>query len=156
MKQAILHFHSGDYLLVELPKWVTEITYGGRTKVHFDGVYVDKLIGKLSEVTEEQFARIVQVISNGRISGKPQYRKYNDKTLIPANMWVRSARDSFYSKMEAEGLYAENPRGSFEDAVTAPTGCAARVPEEIAWEDAEEKTFPPDRSFLFRILNQQP
>lgn len=150
MKQAILHFHSGDYLLVELPAGATNVIMYRPFNKHFhlscdlppsrEGVHTIfgtcfpyknfggkknypseiLLIGKLSEVTEEQFARIVQVISNGRISGKPQYRKYNDKTLIPANMWVRSARESFFSKMEAEGLDLD-----------------------------------PDRSFLFRILNKQ-
>lgn len=51
-----------------------------------------------------------------------------------------------------EGWYTENPWGVFEDAVTAPPGCVARVPEESKWEDAEEKTLDPDKTYCFKII----
>lgn len=45
-------------------------------------------------VTEEQAISIVQVISNGRISGMPQYRRHDRDPVkdTPARSWTRDAR----------------------------------------------------------------
>jgi hypothetical protein len=55
-------------------------------------------------VTEEQAASIVQIISNGRISGMPQYRRYDRDNELPARMWTRDARHSLETLLRSKGL----------------------------------------------------
>lgn len=58
-----------------------------------------------SEVTEEQAASVVQIISNGRISGRPQYRRY-DRDLVkdtPAKCWTRDPRHSLETLLASKG-----------------------------------------------------
>lgn len=54
--------------------------------------------------TEEQAASVVQTISNGKISGRPQYRRYDRDNELPARMWTRDARHSLESLLRSKGL----------------------------------------------------
>ncbi len=179
MKQAILHFHSGDYLLTELPAGAygvgqTHVFHGedpityhiegnGDKSFAFKFPGFVELIGKLSEVTEKQFQQIVDSWQRYFPEQHFVYRNYNlpvfrhHLKLMEQN-WDEpfgKATESFYSKMEAEGLYTNNPHGEkpADDDYSFFTDTNLSLKE--AWELAERKTFHPDRSFLFRILNQQ-
>jgi hypothetical protein len=58
------------------------------------------------EATEEIAASIVQIVSNGKISGMPQYRRY-DRDLtkdMPARCWTRDSRHSLETLITSKGL----------------------------------------------------
>lgn len=62
------------------------------------------------EATEDRAANIVQITSSGKISGRPQYRRY-DRDLIkdmPAKCWTRDARHSLETLLQSKGLNTEN------------------------------------------------
>lgn len=54
--------------------------------------------------TEEDAASVVQIISNGKISGRPQYRRYDRDNELPARMWTRDARHSLETLLRSKGL----------------------------------------------------
>lgn len=58
--------------------------------------------------TEEQAASIVQIISNGKASGTPQYRRYDRDNELPARMWTRDARHSLETLLRSKGLDDKN------------------------------------------------
>lgn len=57
------------------------------------------------EVTEAAALAIVQVISNGRISGQPQYRRYDRDPVkdTPARSWTRDPRHGFETLLTSKG-----------------------------------------------------
>lgn len=57
------------------------------------------------EATEEQAAGIVQVISNGKVSGRPQYRRYDRDPVkdMPARSWTRDARHALETLLTSKG-----------------------------------------------------
>jgi hypothetical protein len=64
------------------------------------------------EATEEIAASIVQIVSNGKISGMPQYRRY-DRDLVkdtPAKWWTRDPRHSLETLITSKGL---NPNKNY-------------------------------------------
>lgn len=58
--------------------------------------------------TEEQAASVVQIISNGKISGRPQYRRYDRDNELPARMWTRDSRHSLETLLRSKGLDDKN------------------------------------------------
>jgi hypothetical protein len=56
-------------------------------------------------VLEEQAASIVQIISNGKISGRPQYRRYDRDPAkdMPARSWTRDARHALETLLTSKG-----------------------------------------------------
>lgn len=61
------------------------------------------------ECTEEQAASIVQIISNGKISGRPQYRRYDRGAKdTPARMWTRDSRHALETLLISKGLNPQN------------------------------------------------
>lgn len=54
--------------------------------------------------TEEQAASVVQIISNGKITGRPQYRRYDRDNELPARMWTRDSRHSLETLLRSKGL----------------------------------------------------
>lgn len=104
-----------------------------------------QLIGKLSELTEEQAQTIVFRSRTGK------YKDYKPATvskeadpvgLINAllEMSKNTALESFHSSIEAEGFYMENPIPK-----STPCGCMGPCglvcPYEM-WQDADSKTLP--------------
>lgn len=65
-----------------------------------------QVICTTKEVTEEVAAGIVQVISNGKISGKPQYRRYDRDPVkdTPAKCWTRDPRHALETLLTSKGL----------------------------------------------------
>lgn len=57
------------------------------------------------EATEAQAESIVQVISNGKISGMPQYRRYDRDPVkdTPARSWTRDARHALETLLASKG-----------------------------------------------------
>lgn len=55
--------------------------------------------------TEEQAASVVQLISNGKISGRPQYRRYDRDPIkdMPAKCWTRDSRHSLETLLLSKG-----------------------------------------------------
>lgn len=82
----------------------------------YDVVRVDIFCGDLKDykwpgflfttktATEEQSASVVQIISNGKISGRPQYRRYDRDNELPARMWTRDSRHSLETLLRSKGL----------------------------------------------------
>ena len=58
------------------------------------------------EATEEIATSIVQIISNGKISGMPQYRRYDRDPVkdTPAKCWTRDPRHALETLLTSKGL----------------------------------------------------
>ncbi len=65
-----------------------------------------QLIGTTKEATEDIAKGIVQVISNGGISGQPQYRRYDRDPVkdTPAQCWTRDPRHSMETLLTSKSL----------------------------------------------------
>src|ERR1051325_3208572 len=124
-----------DYWAVEVPEWLDSPTYQIEQSLHeiIDGdgrqdqlvirhtgrscgsplkkIFIDippgtwQIVCTSKEATEEQAASIVQVISNGKISGRPQYRRYDRDPVkdMPARSWTRDARHAFETLLASKG-----------------------------------------------------
>jgi DNA/RNA endonuclease G (NUC1) len=67
-----------------------------------------QIICTSNSILEDQAASIVQVISNGKISGRPQYRRYDRDGELPARMWTQDARHAFETLLASKGLTGNN------------------------------------------------
>lgn len=75
--------------------------------IHFPhGTY--RFLFTTKTATEEHAASIVQIISNGKISGRPQYRRYDRDNELPARMWTRDARHSLETLLRSKNLDDKN------------------------------------------------
>jgi len=170
MKQAILTFDKSEILLVELPEGANTVKvynpfgryfhiscylpsepgfkkafgsyfpfkfFGGRKKYPYD----IKLIGKLSELTETTFMKLVDL--DGRLGW--YYKNYEGGTPYAI------ARQSFFSKLSADGYYTFHPDGEGPD-YTGDANVDKALMED--WEMTQERVFRPERTFLFKILKQ--
>ena len=65
-----------------------------------------QLIGTTKEVTEEVAKGIVQVISNGKLSGQPQYRRYDRDPVkdTPAKCWTRDPRHAMETLLASKAI----------------------------------------------------
>lgn len=165
MKQAILSFGKADVLLrVPDPDqaWVIEnmhpniMTSDGR-----DWEY----LGKLSELTEEHFAEIVDCWQRYFPATHTVYCNYNypveyDAIKGKEQRWSHpfgKARESFVSKMEAEGYYTKNPYAETRLSFSRCSAKDKRVFTDLVKqrrENAEARTFPPDQTYVFIILKK--
>lgn len=65
---------------------------------------------------------------------------------IPVNTFCyKSALDSFISAIEAKGWYWKNPLGDYSQALK-------RHIVSGSWQEAEEKTFHPEKCLIFKII----
>lgn len=64
--------------------------------------------------TEEDAASVVQIISNGKISGRPQYRRYDRDNELPARMWTRDSRHSLETLLRSKELDPNKNYGLIE------------------------------------------
>ncbi len=167
MKQAILSFGKADVLLVQLPENIVRvepsychaiITYDntGYIETEYplgdDSPHVIEPLGKLSTLTEEQFAEIV----DKRGTAYERYMKANTLLRIGGYSSITpTAKKSFLSKMEAEGYFTVNPHGNkpADDDYSFFTDVNITLKE--AWAICEARTFPPDQTYVFIILKQQ-
>lgn len=167
MKQAILTFEKKSVLLVELPEDITNIVVydcplHNCHKIVFTskkqdpgqcggdmvplGHYVE-LIGKLSELTEEQFAEIVDKDRSG-------YKDYDEEGICSIYPFI-GAKGSFLSKLRADGYITEMPEIKEDPSDFGPGwdlgygGFPQRIVEEI--DAANARLFSPDKTWVFAI-----
>lgn len=148
MKQAILNLKK-KLLLVELPEDATNVklrfnrflTYVkpfSKVVQKFDDNI--ELIGKLTDITESQFAELVDRFYNGG------YRDYKDKNSFypdaDTDNFFLSAKESFFSYFESQGVLFENP---LADSISAP--------DIEEWKEEQEKVWILSNCYLFEILN---
>lgn len=91
-KDFALH-HLGDIQKLVFTSAIQDpLGCGGDMTILGPGTW--EIICTSKEATEEQAACIVQVISNGKISGRPQYLRYDRDPVkdMPARSWTRDAR----------------------------------------------------------------
>lgn len=102
-----------------------------------------QLIGKLSELTEEQYEGLVEVDKEN------WWKDYMEKDPEYYPFVFVDAEGSFYSAIEAEGYHVENP-------IPKPTPCGCMGPCGLVcryemWQDAESKTLPANTLIFKRV-----
>lgn len=138
MKQAILTFEKCRVLLKEVSAKEAALLVLPSPETIISG-YSCKPIGKLSELTEEQLTEIVDTHINSKGKGYRHYWKDNGFVPRGFNAIHKSAKQSFLSKLEAEGSTTyETPKvlSDSENSLSA---------EEL------ERNFQPSRTWVFTI-----
>ena len=155
MKQQIIELKK-KLLLVELPEGAKgiEISVLGdimyRHKLGLDilwqsnGSEVKNLVGKLTDITEEQFAVFTPYAPE--IVG---YLDYGDNGNISFN----TAEESFFSKLEADGVCFSNPLEAEKKAYLFKGSENSWGPDDLKrWQEAEEKVWDINNCWLFEII----
>lgn len=158
MKQAILTFKKAKIIIIELPDDLDRfiMAYGNcigwldkegmcctEQPLGEDSDESLELIGKLSELTEEQFAEIVDKDRSG-------YKDYDEEGICSIYPFI-GAKGSFLSKLRADGYYTENPAGPIDECVISAPGSGPYEYEMAMWNRGEEKIFSPDKTWVFTI-----
>lgn len=109
-----------------------------------------QLLGKLPDISEEQASTIVEYFTTDEDFGKEVvFRDYLEKTFHG------TALESLDSLLEANGVLFENPLGEKPKQINASIGGLSHKRYEYNkkklndWEDAQEKVFDKERTFLF-------
>lgn len=177
MKQAILNLKK-KLLLVELPEGITDVhinkevyknkvSYRTQTSLHFIETKEDllsdncEIIGKLTDITESQFAEWVDKFNNGAFRNyKDEYPFYPD---FDTDNFFLTAKESFFSYLEKEEILFSNPLGkrpkrmvAFMEADFYTENDLEEIREyEILlkeWQEAESKVWDINKCYLFQIL----
>lgn len=153
MKQQILNLKK-KLLLIEI---------GGELSTEFLAIMNEhgmaEILGKLTDITEEQFAEWVEKFYDGAI------RDYREGSFDPADdlaNFCLTAQESFFSYLELQGIYFGNPYGE-EPFVPfyAPYGMTieeynlelrAAEYKKGEWQEAEEKVWSKDNCYIFEII----
>ena len=165
MKQQIIELKK-KLLLVELPEGVMQIGYSmfdNKGNCHLEYYTKDKgciktdvvidinseSYGKLTDIKEDQFSEWVEIkrISFGRIS----YHDYQNK-----DKWLyakSTAKESFFSKLEADGVCFSNPLEAEKKAYLFKGSENSWGPDDLKrWQEAEEKVWDINNCWLFEII----
>ena len=169
MKQQIIELKK-KLLLVELPECyvVVSVFPPKRTLTTWNenGQYItEKLdfdvdeIGKLTDITESQYQQWVDKFNNGAYRNyKDEYPFYPD---FDTDNFYLTAKESFFSKLQADEIYFENPLGekpvldkeSLWGNPEQDTQVFAALNYQIdKWEEAESKLWGINRCWIFEIL----
>ncbi|MGN6417775.1 MAG: hypothetical protein ACTHMC_09805 [Pseudobacter sp.] len=174
MKQAILTFEKCRVLLVELPKGAYGVgqqhIYHGENPItyHMEGEG-DKnygfyfpgfvhLIGKLSELTEEQAREIVDSWKRYFPETHSVYRNYEypieyDHVKGMEQRWslpFGKSVESFLSKLRADGYHTENPAGTYEECCPS-LDVNSHAYERSQFDLGDSLTFSPDKTWVFTV-----
>jgi hypothetical protein len=104
-----------------------------------------KVLGALSDLTEEQFAECVD--SDGHY-GVMMFRNYK-QTSMPLYDEQISVIESFYSLLESEKVYTENPCGTEKPEPCYKVLWDAEGDELVEeWEEAQKRTIDPSRTII--------
>jgi len=166
MKQQILNLKK-KLLLVELPEGNNPneflLTWDSGDIFHSKLLEVD-LIGKITDIAEEQFN---QWVKDG--SYMKTFWNYLKNDTHKSNQ-LQTAKDSFFSYLEKEGIYFENPiekpiieeygyfderdaEGHFYKSYWESEDGEETWSEAIhLWQEAEQKVWNRDNSYIFQIL----
>lgn len=180
MTPKIIELKQAPVVLVELPeresigklelKWDSPLM-GGNHKVHLlnNRRYIgtlglakhfneDSILGILSDLTEEQFEECVD-------KEEFYYKCYTDQEEIKEDgrisllVGFSIAKDSFYSLLESENVYTENPVGEtppdIRDFIDCgdPSDYSNAYDKAVSnWEEAQSRTIDPTRTVILLKL----
>ena len=168
MKQQIIGLNK-KLLLVELPERAKFISIEG-DKLYYYQEFLGikniksyrklsemcKYIGKLTDIKEEQFDGLV---FRSKIVG---YKDYNhkDKQLDKLGLFnallemkFKIAKESFFSKLEKDEIYFTNPLGEFPTKHNTGLEYGMEyISKQASWEEAQEKVWDKERTWLFEIM----
>jgi len=158
MKQQILNLKK-KLLIVELPEGASNIrAYNG--SIHYDILInteaptnllakVKNLIGKLTDITEEQFKEWVESF------GQNGYMNYLSGSQY-SELLKSTAKESFFSYLEKEGIYFENllprPADVLEKIELLPFPSPVGYQMQKEWQEAEQKVWNEDLIYIFQII----
>jgi len=160
MKQQILNLKK-KLLIVELPEGASNIrAYNG--SIHYDILInteaptnllakVKNLIGKLTDITEEQFKEWVESF------GQNGYMNYLSGSQY-SELLKSTAKESFFSYLEKEGIYFSNPLGKKPSEIDIMRASWFDNPitdedrKVWAWQEAEEKVWNKNNCYIFEII----
>lgn len=157
MKQQILNLKK-KLLLVEIESF-DPVKIIHEKNVSYFGQKME-LVGKLTDITEEQFKEWVEKFNNGAV------RDYREQVLLfdPADdlaNFCLTAKESFFSYLEKEGIYFENLLGEKpilnEDNLWGnaeqDTQVFAALNYQIdKWQEAEQKVWNKNNCYIFEII----
>jgi hypothetical protein len=100
--------------------------------------YSYKSIGKLTDITESQFTKLV--------SGVIEYGKQENHPI-----WT--AKKGFFSKLTEDKIYFKNPLGEFPTKQNTGLEYGMEYISKVQrWEEAESKVWDINRCWIFEIL----
>lgn len=139
MKQQILNLKK-KLLLIEI---------GGELSTEFLAIMNEhgmaEILGKLTDITEEQFAEWVECFGIGRWRNyliESQYIEYLKPT----------AKESFFSYLESQGVYFSNPLGKKPDGTPILFSQRNGALELLEWQEAEQKVWNKNLIYVFEII----
>jgi len=164
MKQQIIKLKK-KLLLVELPEGYDTVYLEDNKKLFYKNLYMEgvgaphiiwlleesKKIGKLTDITEEQFEKWVDGIQ------RDDYELFWKYTKPKDGYWLETAKESFFSKLEAEEIYFSNPHDKPEDHFYTSYWEKENGEQEwneaiSEWQEAESKVWNKDNTYIFEIL----
>jgi hypothetical protein len=117
-----------------------------------------QLIGKLTDITEQQFAEWVPNSFNSLGNGIYEYADYCNNEIC----MLSTAKESFFSYLESHGIYFGNPFGKIEPELSEDDlwGDMAQDSQVYAgilykkdkWQEAEQKVWSKDSCYIFEII----
>jgi hypothetical protein len=161
MKQQILNLKK-KLLIVELPEGCllpnvikgSILYYYVEVKQDVDycslpeGNY--KEIGKLTDIKESQFAEWVEAYT----SLENRFRNYTTPAYI--EFLMKTAKESFFSKLQADEIYFENPLGKKPHLgmfIEQKGNCVKDYDKAFnEWREAQQKVWDINRCWIFEIL----
>jgi hypothetical protein len=104
-----------------------------------------EIVGKLNDIKEGEFEQWVAD------NGLGCYDNY--KGIVDNKYTCLTAKESFFSYLEAQGIYFENPLGEKPKTKTTPYVIKIADASELkAWQEAEEKVWNLNNCYIFEIL----
>lgn len=145
MKQQILNLKK-KLLIVELETF-DPVKMIHEKNVSYFGQKM-QLIGKLTDITEEQFKEWVE--STVCYIGSSEHTEcyYNYHKGSPFS----TAKESFFSYLESQGFYFSNPLGKKPDGTPILFSQRNGALELLEWQEAEEKVWSKDNCYIFEII----
>jgi hypothetical protein len=154
MKQKILNLKK-KLLLVEIEPFDSAKIINEKNVSYFGQKM--NLIGKLTDITEEQCIEWVPNSFNSLGNGIYEYADYcnNEICMLP------TAKESFFSYLEKEGIYFENPHKfpliTDKEFYDEPYSGLGFYPEIYGhaikrWQEAEDKVWKLNNTYLFEII----
>lgn len=157
MKQQIIPGLKKKLLLVEFPEGASKIEISVLGDIMFekgssldvlwlpDDILVKKLIGNLTDIKEEQFTEYVEKEFD-------TFRDYTQEDSV-GSFVVNTAKESFFSKLEADGIYFENHLSEFPTKKNTGLEYGMEYISKVAsWEEVQEKVWDKERTLLFEIM----
>jgi hypothetical protein len=164
MRQQILNLKK-KLLIVELPErsqfvsvegdelYYTAPFLGMSEIGHFTKLnFPVKLIGKLTEITEEQFADFIS--SKWMLTtNSDNVLRYKDYMAVFDPYNKKTAKESFFSYLEANGVYFENPLDWEKKAYFLKDSENSWGHDDLKrWQEAEGKVLNLNTCYIFEIL----